>query len=29
MKTQIFLPLATYPDPNSDAVAVNAVAVAQ
>lgn len=29
MKTQIFLPLATYPDANSDTVAVNAVAVAQ
>lgn len=29
MKAQLFLPLATYPDANSDAVAVNAVAVAQ
>lgn len=29
MKSQIFLPLATYPDANSDVVAVNAVAVAQ
>lgn len=28
MKTQVFLPLATYPDPNSDVVAVNAVGIA-
>ncbi|WP_378949756.1 universal stress protein [Mesorhizobium sp. ANAO-SY3R2] len=28
MKMQVFLPLATYPDANSDAVAANAVAVA-